>query len=215
MIRKIMFLTALILFSVGSSVTLADTLMTFEEFVGHDSMPVGTFYSGITFQTLSPGLSDWVGRDHTTGAYNTYSEDLFTGWGAYHIRGNGFATTALDTTGNGGKISFDNADATFVELLYSAYNPFYMEAHSASGTLIDTDSGPANLGNLMGTLRVDWNGTDPIAYVTVHDTGDFWLVDNILTDATGITTTIPAPGAILLGTIGAGLVGWLRRRRAL
>jgi hypothetical protein len=55
-------------------------------------------------------------------------------------------------------------------------------------------------------LSVTANG---IAYVELSDSGNTFVVDDFTLQA------IPAPGAILLGGIGAGLVGWLRRRRAL
>ena len=47
----------------------------------------------------------------------------------------------------------------------------------------------------------------------------FAINDNIYTDnAGGVSFTVsrvPAPGAVLLGGLGAGLVGWLRRRKSL
>ncbi len=108
---------------------------------------------------------------------------------------------------------------------YSAYDAsggiaLYLEAHDSTGTLLDSDNDMSNLRfwdnnpSGPGTLRLDWDGTDPIAYVLTHDTGNFWIADNIRTDATWISV-IPAPSAFLLFSIGVSFAGWLRRGRTL
>lgn len=47
------------------------------------------------------------------------------------------------------------------------------------------------------------------------DLVDYQIIANEVNYVLGGVPTIPAPGAILLGSFGAGLVGWFRRRRML
>lgn len=84
---------------------------------------------------------------------------------------------------------------------------FTMMAYDAADVLVDTDT----ITTLeWGLLSVSSPGG--IRRVVLTQSGDHAFIYDDLS-FTGLTPAIPAPGAILLGTLGTSLVGWLRRRR--
>lgn len=188
----------------------------FESGLGQDGQPISSGVSGVTF-TTTDGF-DWLFLDHTTGNYNTSSDNGLGNQGSYWLDGN--VAAWLGVNQGSGRIDFDNKDGSFFSIDYSAAHDFYLEAYDENDVLIDVDSGPDNLrygandAGDMGTLTVN-SASNNIAYVVVHDQGNFFLVDNISGDATGVRTpgdpAIPEPTTMLL--FGLGLVGSAAYRR--
>lgn len=170
-----------------------DTFLGFENGVDWD--PITTQYSGVVFSS-GTGSGEWV-----------YGE--ITNWNSPIYWGNGnfwaaYGTLTGDTTG---RIDFTNG-ANYVSVLISGSSPVVMEAYDASGTLLDT-AGPTSYNlntKTMDRLTVEHAG---ISYVLVHDTGDFWVMDDLCTDATG-SLPVPAPEfptALLPVTMIIGMAG--------
>jgi hypothetical protein len=92
-----------------------------------------------------------------------------------------------------------------------------VEAWDGSSTLLDSFSGVTDDGDPIGPETFNAGIGNSIYKLTWKDpVGSDPQIKYDLASLNGITLeVIPAPGAILLGSIGVGFVGWLRRRRTL
>lgn len=157
-----------------------DVFIDFE--MGIEAAEIENTNPGVKFTTTS-GVN-WRYGDIRSENYNVYPYN-----GAfYEINGNFFSW--LGETGDSGRVTFTGGTASYVSVLVTTYLGVTMEAYDKDGVLLAT-SGWAS-GNLstrtMTRLTVEAEG---IAYVIVHDTGNYWLMDDMCTDAPGVCRPVP------------------------
>jgi len=176
-----------------------DTFITFEN--GVDLTPITTQYTGVVFSAPAPAA--WVFGDVRTGhwAYPTY-------W----ANGNFWATlegVGFNVSGATGRIDFPQG-VSYVSVLITGPYPVWMEAYDASDGLIDT-AGPTgdNLNTrTMDRLIVSSHSPAVIKYVLIHDTGQFWSMDDVCTDVRTNFHNVPEfPSMFLPITLITGFLG--------
>lgn len=148
-----------------------DYFMDFEQ--GVDAAQISSTIPGMVFKTT--GGLDWAYGDIRTGNYNVGDH----GSQSYETNGNFFAW--LGVGGNVGRITFPGGGASYFSALVSSTKLIF-EAYDKDGNfLADSGWAPSNVDN--GTLtRLTVEAAD-ISYIEIHDSGNFWVIDDICTDA--------------------------------
>jgi hypothetical protein len=118
-----------------------------------------------------------------------------------------------------GTLTFDAAYVMSQDLVTSllgdsagASTTVGLKLYNSAGMLLDSDS--ASLDNFLENgASNSWTDSGLLSVSGYFNAGDTGVL-KIWADAEALAFTIPVPGALLLAGIGAGLVGWVRRRKA-
>lgn len=172
----------------------ADGYIDFEN--GVDGQPIQSTIPGLQF-TTTQGY-DWIYGDWRTLNYSGPYPS-----GSYYSNGNFFAW--LGPNQGAGRIDFTSQDAHYLQVYVSSYAGLIGEAYNSSDQLIASSSVSANLDTgQMARLRLDAPPGETFAYVIFHDTGNYWLIDDLSTDASDVPSS-RLPVVLIPGVMGSFL----------
>jgi hypothetical protein len=151
-----------------------------------EGQTLGEVIYGVKFTTTDS--QDWRVGTWSSNNYN----GKYPSRGMYTSQGDAWAW--LGPSQGSGIITFTKGKATYFSCLVSTASNVQVDAYDANGQLIAT-SGVAR--NNLGTGTMDRiTVTSPyrnIQYVVVHDSGNYWLIDCISTDAPGVELRLLVP----------------------
>ena len=192
--KKLLMICAIIIGVAGLASAAPTTLITFDEF------PVGTMISnqyaglGVIFHpgNVTPRLPQisWNGAMPTQPVLRPTGEpDYYVFQGDFWIQ---FTTPVVEVQFDSGY--WDGVGTAVIDVYDPYMNLLANLSNTTTGVNVTNLSGMGSIGYIYFNSIADGAGGD---------------IDNL-----GFTQ-IPAPGAILLGSIGVGFVSWLRRRKTL